>query len=578
MKFLFRASLLACTVTLFAGCGGGSDGGPSLAPGENNNAGGGGSTGGGGTGTTADQIVRFGSISNGNFSAGVIASNKSSVEAGTSASLSVTLIDQNDSLVTDATDILFSSACAGSGLAEFQPAIASNNSGTVTTTYTTRGCSGDDKITAQTSIDGTSYSATVTIQTIPAPLGSISFVSANPQTIGIKGSGAIAEQSVVTFKVTNTAGGPVANQDVSFELNNTTGGITLNDGQSTTAQATTDANGETSVTVASGSVSTSVRITATADQGTKTSSSQSSALVITTGLPDQDSFSLAATVLNIEGWSYDGETTELTIRAADRYNNPAPDNTAIAFQAEGAAIEGSCVLQNGACSVTLTSQNPRSNLSDGRVTVLATAIGEESFNDTTPSNGQFDDAETFADLGEAFRDDDEDNTYDQNTEPFVDFNNNGSRDGPSGKFEGLLCNGPNKCNATQTTTTIREDLVIILSGSSFNIDGPSSISLGDATTAASASFSFEIYDVNGQVPPAGTTIKASTDQGELSGVTSYDVPSTNYNQLTGGNLQYGFTIKPGSKAGSGTFTLTIETPRGIISRAVVPVTQLVDKP
>ncbi len=578
MKFLFRAGILALSTAVIASCGGGgdSDGGPSLTPGEGNTTGGG-DSGTDNSGSTAEQVVRFGSISGSTFTSGVIASNKTSVEAGKSASLSVSFVDQNGTLITDAAEVLFSSACAGSGLAEFEPAIGSNTSGTITTTYTARGCSGDDKITAQSSLNGTSYSATYTIETIPAPLGSISFQSASPSIIGIKGSGAIPEQSVVTFKVTNTAGGPVANQDVTFTLNNTTGGITLNDGQSTTAQATTDANGETSVTVAAGSVATSVRVTATANQGTKTSSTQSSALVITTGLPDQDSFSLSASILNIEGLSYDGSTTELTIRAADRYNNPAPDNTAVAFQAEGASIEGSCVLQNGACTVTLTSQNPRP-AGDGRVTVLATAIGEESFNDSNPSNGQYDDAESYTDLGEAYRDDNEDNTYNQNTEPYVDFNSNGSRDDASGKFEGLLCKGPANCNTDQTTVTIRESLVIILSGSSFNIDGPSSIDLGDATAPANASFAFEIYDVNGQVPPAGTKITASTDHGSLSGVTSYEVPSTNYNQAKDGNLQYVFNIKPATKAGSGTFTLTVETPLGIISRAFATVTQLADKP
>lgn len=573
MKLLLRASLLVLAVLMFAACGGGSDGEPTLTPGGSSGTGSG-TTGGG---ATTPTVVSFGSITNGTFTAGTITSNKTSLDAGKSASLSVSFVDQNGTQVTDPADVLFSSPCAGSGLAEFEPTIASNTNGTVNTTYTARGCSGEDKITAQTSLEGTSYSATFTITTVPAPLGSISFKSATPSVIGLKGSGEITEQSVVTFKVTNTAGGPVANQDVSFNLNNTAGGITLNDGQNPTPQATTDVNGEASVTVASGTVATSVRVTATAVQGTATSSAQSSALVITSGIPDQDSFSLAATILNIEGLEYDGSTTELTIRAADRYNNPAPNDTAIALQAEGASIQGSCVITAGACTVTLTSQNPRP-LGDGRVTVLATAIGEESFNDANPSNGQYDDTETFTDLAEAYRDDNEDNIYNQNTEPYIDFNNNGSRDSASGKFEGLLCKGPSKCNTAETTLTIRGSIVIVLSGSSFNIIGPSNINLGDSTAATNGSGTFEIFDTNGQIPPAGTTIKVTSDHGTLSGVTSYIVPSTNYNQLKNGNLQYTFNIKPEAKAGSGTLTIEVTTPRGIISRAFASVNQAVDKP
>jgi hypothetical protein len=567
MKLLLRASLLVLAVLMFAACGGGgSDGEPTLTPGGSSGSGSGAGTGSGGTITPT--VVSFGSKANGTFTAATIASNKSSLDAGQSATLSVAFVDQNGNFVTDAADILFNSPCSGSGLAEFSPTIASNTSGTVSTTYTTLGCAGDDKITAQTSLNGTSYSATVSITTTPAPLGSISFLSASPQIIGIKGSGAIPEQSVTSFKVTNTAGGPVANQLVTFALNNTSGGISLS-----TTENTTNAEGIVTTTVASGTVATAVRVTATAAQSSATSSAQSSALVITTGIPDQDSFSLSATTLNIEGANIDGITTELTIRAADRYNNPVPDDTAVTFQAEGASVQGSCTTVSGACSVTLTSQNPRPS-GDNRITVLATSIGEESFNDSNPSNGQYDDTETFTDLAEAYRDDNENNIYDSPNEAYIDFNGNFTRDNASGLYEGLLCKGPNKCNASQTTVTIRESIVIVLSESFFNIVLPASIALGDATTPAPASVTVLIDSTNNQLPPAGTTISVATDFGTITGPSSYTVPSSNFN----GEITYTFGIKPAAKKGSGTFTVSVKTPRGNESFRSVNVTQQADQP
>ena len=566
MKLLLRASLLVLSAQFLVACGGGSGDGPTLTPSTGDTTD---TSDGSDTGSVTETVVpSFGSFTSGTFTAGAIASNSIALDAGQSATLTVAFVDQNENFITDAADVLFNSPCSGTGLAEFSPAIVSNTSGTVSTTYTAVGCDGEDKITAQTSLDGTSYTATVTITGTPAPLGSISFTSADPQIIGIKGSGAIPEQSVTSFKVTNTAGGPVANQLVTFALNNTSGGITLS-----TTENTTNAEGVVSTTVASGTVATAVRVTATAVQGTATSSAQSSALVITTGIPDQDSFSLSATTLNIEGSQYDGITTDLTIRAADRYNNPVPDGTAVAFQAEGASIEGSCTTVSGACTVTLTSQKPRP-AGDERITVLATAIGEESFNDSDPSNGQYDDTETFTDLAEAYRDDDESGTYDSPNEPFIDFNSNFSRDDGNLLYEGLLCKGPSKCNPSQTTVTISESIVIVLSESFFNIVTPASISLGDAIAPAPGTVSVLVDSLNNQLPPAGTTISISTDFGTISGPSSYTIPSSNFN----GEAFYSFGVKPATSKGSGTITVTVSTPLGNESFRTLTVTQEADQP
>ncbi|AKH70801.1 hypothetical protein IMCC21906_03164 [Spongiibacter sp. IMCC21906] len=559
MKLFLRIWLLLLSAAIFTACGGGgSDSDPSLTPSDDtgNNDGGDPTD----DGSTTQDIVRFGSFSSGTFTPGRIAANKTSLEAGQSATLTVSFIDQNNSPVTDAASVLFTSSCIGSGLSEAAPSIVDNTTGTLTTTYTARGCDGDDTITAQTSLDGTTFSATIDITTVQAPLGSVSFTEASLSNIGIKGSGAIPEQAVVSFLVTNSSGGPVPNQDVTFSLNNTTGGISLSN-----TTDTTDANGIASTTVAAGTVATSVRVTATATRDGITSTAQSSQLAITTGIPDDDSFSLSASELNIEGLRIDGVTTILTLRAADRYNNPVPNDTAITFQAEGGSIESSCLTTAGACSVTLTSQDPRP--ANGRITVLATAIGEETFVDSSPSNGRYDDAETFTDRAEAFRDDNENGLRDAD-ETYIDFNNNDQFDAASGLYEGVLCNGPGNCNQAQTTITMRESIVIVLSGSSLFVNAsPSVINLDSGIVPVTVT----VTDVNGQVPAAGTTISVETSQGTIEGVSSETQLSTSDN----GPSTFFFRVKPADTPGNGTFSITVTSPSGVISREFSDVIQTV---
>lgn len=400
--------------------------------------------------------------------------------------------------------------------------------------------------------------------------GFISFVSADPGgSIGIRGTDAIANQSVVTFSVTDSQGNPIAGQAVSFSLNTSLGGIALS-----SSQQVTNAEGLVTTTVSSGDVATVVRVTAESTRNGVTATAQSSQLAITTGIADQDSFSVSISEFNIEGNNVDGITTEITARAADRYNNPVADNTAINFTAEGGSIPGSCLTVDGACSVNLVSQNPRP--ADGRVTILVSAIGEESFNDVNPSNGRYDDAETFTDSSrEAFRDDNRNDARDSN-EIYIDYNSNQSYDLADGLFNGLLCNGPANCSQRKTTTVF-QNVVVVFADSFFNITAtPSAIALGASGTAAQTVVVNVKGSSNGQVPPVGTTITAETTQGTLGTPTNFTMTNTTFDPASGtagDPSRFTFSIAPGSAAGSGTLTITVTTPRGNITTATLPVTQ-----
>ena len=274
----------------------------------------------------------------------------------------------------------------------------------------------------------------------------------------------------------------------------------------------------------------------------------------------------------IEGQEFDGITTEITIRAADRFNNPVPDGTAVNFRTEGGSIPGSCTTQNGACSVTLTSQDSRPD--DGRATVLATAIGEETFSDTSPSNGRFDEGEFNPndDLPEAFVDYNEDGARNSN-EPYIDFNNNGSYDLGDGEFTGLRCqpgaSASDELDCTTESINVRDQVVIVFSNSSQVIEfDPSSISLDSGNVLVSVS----VGGPGGRVPPAETQIQATTEVGSIVGPSSYTVRSTSAR----GPFIATFELEPAdnlNEPDTGRLRVTVTTPQGVISRGSAPVSQ-----
>ncbi|MDH5255681.1 MAG: Ig-like domain-containing protein [Gammaproteobacteria bacterium] len=527
-----------------------------------------GSGGGGGGGGGDTIVVTMGSGVPPAFSAGTIEIAVPSLAAGGGTSLRVSLATGDGNLYLQDTTITFSSACIAQGLAT-APAV-STSTGVATTTYSATGCSGSDVITASAIAEGRSTSATGTVTVAAAVVGSIEFVSATPQKIGLQGTGGVGipETSTVIFRVVDATGGPVAGAPVAFTLDSSVGGITYSP-----ASTISGADGRVQTVVTSGTVATSVRVSAiVTGLGIGTQSSQ---LVITTGLPDKDSVSLAVRCNNVEGWDLDGTEVDVTVRLADRFNNPVPDGTAVTLNTEGGNILGSCSTtttptQSGVCTVTWTSSNPRPPL-DGRSTIIATAIGEESFVDVN-GNGIFDGIDTWTDLAEAFRDDDESGTYDPG-EFFLDYNQDLVRSPADGQFNGLLCAGPGSpaggCSANQKLTVSASNL-IIMSGSTAKISdsaGGDNFDVGFVTKTGAGVITFTIGDFRDQPMPAETTIKLEASAGiTLGNPKSYTVPCTTFN----GPLQYSFFIT--SITGPGQLTLTVEVPSGLQTVYFVGVT------
>lgn len=517
--------------------------------------------GGGGT-DPGGLVVEMGSGTPPAFSSGIMAVAVPNLSAGGATSLTVSFAaTQNgvQSLYTQPVTVTFSSACIASNLATVT-GTTTTSSGILTVTYGATGCSGSDTITATTTVEGRVLTATGAVTVAPASVGSIEFISATPTRIGLRGTGGagISETATVAFRVVDSTGGPVAGTDVQFALDTAVGGISM---QPTTA--TSGADGRVQTVIQSGTVATSVRVTATVLS--TNIATQSSELTVTTGLPSQSKMSMAVSCYNVEALTRDGTQVDVTVRMADRFSNPVPDGTAVTFTSESGTIQGSCSTttnddESGLCTVKWTSAGTRP--ADGRSTILATAIGEESTVDVN-GNGFFDDVDTWTDLPEAYRDDNESGAYDLG-EFFVDFNSNLLRDPGNGQYNGLLCVGPGNpaggCAANPKLTVSAPNL-IIMSGStakiSDSVGGQNYAPFSVGTLTGTGTITFLIGDVNDQPMPAGTTITATTSNGRIVGPSSYEVNCT----TAQGPLPYNFSIQGDTNdPTTGILTIEVETP------------------
>ncbi|WP_435236229.1 hypothetical protein ACR30L_01215 [Psychromonas sp. PT13] len=515
-------------------------------------------------------------------------------------------------------EVSFTSACATAETANLDTSVITSN-GIAQATYQPTSCVGDDVITASTSVNGLSMSTTINVDSSPAD--SISFVSATPSNIAIKGTGGSGrlETSQVLFTVVDQNGSPSSLQDVEFELDNAPSGTTIDP-----ITATTNSDGEVYTVVSAGKVAGSVRVKIKLADSDLAISSVSSELSVSTGLPDQDSFSLALEDHSPEALNIDGVTVSANVLLADKFNNAVPDGTAVYFVTEGGAIRdtvtgtlGSCLTSGSGCSLEWISQNPRpdgNKLTDfnlegecgyfapdpygtntgpcinsggmgqpygGRVTITAFAEGEETFVDND-ADGWFTEGDDFFDkndLAEVFFDNNEDDVYkcdDSNDcngsgdeEEYHDFSPvDGLYSSVNGIYNGLMCSDESEAAGECSTELInvRDSQVLIMASSTQYIrlqhDGID-ISSIDITGTDVESYTVNAYfaDIYNNRPPTGTTINVSTENGDLSGITSWEVASSS----ALGPYGIAFTVVQESTPNAKTFgklSIELETPEG----------------
>jgi hypothetical protein len=638
-RYLFAVLGAALCAALLAACGGGGSGSggcTTIDPNRDSSLPGCGT--GTGTGTTGKAAVTL-TVTDSSGAA------LTTLAPGTSATLTAVLKDANNAVVPN-TLVTFTSTDKNAVFSASGGAVVSDGNGKATVQLSTGAAStaGSYVITATSTVAGTSVTASSNYAVGAAPGASASqlnFVSAQPQTIALKGTGGAGRQesSIVSFKVLDASGNPVVGQQVSFALNTTVGGITL-----TPATATSGSGGLVTTTVASGTINTPVRVTATLGSGG--ASTLSDQLVISTGVPEQNSFSLSSVIRNVEGGQYNGCTaptgTTVTARLADHFHNPAPDGTAVSFTAEGGSIDASCLTglvqttqpdgsvvtskgSPGECTVRFCAGNPRP--ADGRVTVLAYALGEESFTDTN-GNNRYDAGEPFTDLGDPFRNDravsdananGTDDAYTSGNalrasgEQYIDSNGNSSWDqSGNGIYNGVLQTTPNISGAN--TVHVRLSMVMVLSNSTAAVSllssasGNGTLALdhctnGSTFTNSTRTFSFAIRDNNptvfapnrsslhggdplwlsdrpGNPLPAGTQISFTASNGILlspanitvANTSSADSASWVYNVALISDASQNAGLVCSNVLGNGLLNVTVTTPNGTVTQVSYPVT------
>jgi hypothetical protein len=368
-----------------------------------------------------------------------------------------------------------------------------NGSGVATATYSAvdaggSPCSGLVTVNA----DSVGASAPSLTLTVAAPIANaINFITATPGQIFVKGSGS-AEQSLVKFKVLTATSTPSANTNVNFSLITNPGGVSLS-----ATSGTSDSNGEVTVSVFSGTIPGPVKVRANlASDPAVFSETQS--LTVASGPPSQRYMSLSAATFNIEGANRDGISTTLTVRLADRQGNPVADGTVVNFTAEGGQVASSCTtaLVNGIslCTVLWSSQNPRP--SGGRVSVLAFTAGTKDYVDVN-GNNKFDlGSDTLVDIGDAYRDDNEDGVYNPG-EFLLPAGGSNVCSGSGGPFPSRT----NTCDGS-LSTTVRQQLILLNSSSA------PAVIVRTNSGFTSVDFKLQSFDYPLVPMPAGTTVTA----------------------------------------------------------------------
>ena len=323
-------------------------------------------------------------------------------------------------------NISVTSSCVSLGKATLSPASFTATGTTVTMQYKDNGCGAlqaEDKL--QASIVGGSGSVSLTLPVTAPSASSLAFISASPEVIYLKGSG-FTETSTLTFEVRDRAGNILPNRRVTLSLLTVTGGVTMEGGTADVVQIS-DAAGRVAVRVNSGTLPTPIRVSATLTGVSPVIATVSSNLSVAVGLPSQLNFSMSQKFRNIEGLDIDGMPNTYAIIASDRNGNPVPAGTSINFVTEGGQVEPIKQIQLvgglAQTSAAFVSSNPRP--ADGRVTVTAYALGEESFVDQN-GNNRYDVGEPFQDLGNVFKDRLFDGVYDPSVDEFIPTNINNS--------------------------------------------------------------------------------------------------------------------------------------------------------
>lgn len=442
--------------------------------------------------------------------------------------------------------VTFSASCGS-----ITPAtVTTDSTGTASSTYKADNatCAGSNVTLSASAVGATPLSGTVAVA--PSLATNVQFIGASPGLIYLTGSVG-ATQSQVSFKVVDSSGNPLQNQQVQLSIVNSAPGVSLNQvGNTGPVTLTSDAGGLVNVAVFSGTVPTSVQVRAVL-VGNGTVAATSNVLTVASGRPVQRAMSVALSKFSIEGWNVDGATSHVTVSLADRQGNPVPQGTQVNFTTKyGLMIPASCVVDaSSSCAVDIRSQGDRSPPFVGRVAILAYVPGEEDFTDLN-GNNVYDAGEPFTDLGNAYRDEYTapggvaNGTYDVGE--FVV-----PRAGNATCAGGL--NGvPNTCDGVWGTADVRVQAEVIFA---------SSVAVFSTPAASTSTVTVDVADVNGNSMPSGSAISAE----KLSGSPTCSVTKVNPTTVPNTYGPTTISVLLNGCASGDTVGITLTTPGGPVS-------------
>ncbi len=421
-------------------------------------------------------------------------------------------------------------------------------------------------------ITATSTQLPTTTPTPPA--GSIQFTGASPSILGVRASGR-PEQSVLKFLVTNIQNQPLSGVPVTFTLTGT--GTELLSPQ----QAVTDAGGNVTTFLTSGTRASTVRVTASVDangDGTPDIFSSSVGVAVLGGPTSANRFSLAVAKQNVAGRRLLGLTDSVSAFLNDRFGNAVPAGTTVAFVSNAASVVNPTSTDvNGVATATLLTEAVVPPT--GIVAVLGFTLGEESFIDNN-GNGQYEPGEVIL--------------TDNISEPVVDFRPMPADFNPLGGTDDSSCpiSAPSpQCNGHFDPNTQFEffldtpplDGVVGPQGVSGSLDtniflwglayvtfsGPTAKPIASPTqvnlTAGQTSFvTVNVHDDrrNPLTDSCAVTIAASSDDIVLgasgSSIVTFSLPDgQSFNQLVEGLTQFTVPVTAKPMASVGSFTLTV---------------------
>ncbi len=377
----------------------------------------------------------------------------------------------------------------------------------------------------------------------------VNFVRADPDSVSVSG-GSGATQSIVRFVVVDSDGEPLPGVDVDFSVSGL-GGARL-----FPASATSDSQGLVETTVFSGTLASTLQVSASVDvdeNGSADVVGRSDAIVVRGGRPSDSRITAAVEFLNVAGLVTSGIENGVFVFVNDRFGNAVSEGTIVSFVSNGGSISRQQATDSDgvASAVLLTGQPIPSN---GIVTVLATMVGEESFTDAN-GNGTRDSNEPFSDVAEPFIDVDGNGRFDADVEHevFVDTNNNGQWDEAQGAGvwdeEAILWRTVDVTFSGRTIATIEPERATIFS------DEPLELTL-------------TLADANNNPLTSATILRTGTESSggsvSFSGPDRFDIPdSQTFNALVDGTNRFHFTFVQGLGGDSNVVFIEVESESGL---------------